>query len=60
VLCYVVVDPSRDAIGALSWPTLPLVPFLGTLAAALPGVLTPSPVRLSSGRRRTTVQPVSP
>jgi energy-coupling factor transport system permease protein len=40
--CYLLGHPNTGAATALHWPTLPLIPFIGTLLAAAVGVLTPA------------------
>jgi energy-coupling factor transport system permease protein len=39
--CYLLGGPNPDPSGVLQWPSLPLLPFLGTLVAALPGLWAP-------------------
>ncbi|MCW2539723.1 MAG: cobalt transporter permease [Frankiales bacterium] len=43
VCAYVIGHPHLGDNGAVAWqwPTLPLIPFLATLCAALPGAITP-------------------
>jgi energy-coupling factor transport system permease protein len=41
--CYLLGHPNVGDSTALHWPTLPLIPFIGTLLATAAGVLTPSP-----------------
>ncbi|UQX87268.1 energy-coupling factor transporter transmembrane protein EcfT [Jatrophihabitans telluris] len=36
--CFALADANPGASGVLRWPSLPLVPFLGLLLAALPGL----------------------
>jgi energy-coupling factor transport system permease protein len=35
---YLIGDPNPDPSGVLQWPSLPVIPFLGTLIAAVPGL----------------------
>lgn len=44
VLLYVSADGLNPSFSPLQWPTLPLVPAVGILIAALPGFVAPSPV----------------
>jgi energy-coupling factor transport system permease protein len=41
--CYLLGHPNVRDSTALHWPTLPLIPFIGTLLATAAGVLTPPP-----------------
>jgi energy-coupling factor transport system permease protein len=41
--CYLLGHPGNSDIIVLQWPSLPLIPLVGTLVAACAGVLTPSP-----------------
>jgi energy-coupling factor transport system permease protein len=51
--CYLIGNPNPDPSGVLQWPSLPIVPFIGTLAAGLPGLAArePSPAPLALGAR---------
>ena len=42
---YLLLHEDPNAATGLHWPALPIVPFLATLVAALPGVITPGGVR---------------
>jgi energy-coupling factor transport system permease protein len=41
--CYLLGHPGAADPVVLRWPTLPLIPFAGTLVAALAGIVTPAP-----------------